>query len=274
MTLFAFMDAVSKHLTATLPVSEIIWVRYVFFTIFGLAIAMRASGFDGLRTNAPVLQGARGLALVTEIALVTLAFRFLQLAEVHAVLAIAPLFVTALAVVFLKERVGLRRWCAVGVGFIGVLIVVRPGLAVFQSASLISLASAVCFSVYLVLTRFASSRDTLGTSTFYAGAVGFVVMSAIVPMHWVTPTLDEWLWLLLASAFGVGAHVSVIRALSLAEASTLQPFNYLLLVWAALIGFLAFGDVPDAATFLGGGIIVASGLYAWHRGRPQKPPQI
>ena len=269
MTLFAFMDAVSKHLTASLPVAEIIWVRYVFFTIFGLALALHMGGFTGVRTNAPILQVGRGLALVTEIALVTFALSFLQLAEVHAVLAVTPLIVTALAVFFLGERVGIRRWCAVAVGFVGVLIVMRPGLAVFQSASLISLASAVSFSVYLVLTRLVSSRDGLGASTFYTGAVGLVVMSVIAPMYWVTPTIDQWLWLLLASAFGVGAHVSVIRALSLSQASTLQPFNYILLVWAALIGFLAFGHVPDAATLIGGGIIVAGGLYAWHRDRPQ-----
>lgn len=267
MVLFASMDAVSKHLVTDLPVVEILWVRFGFFFAFGLVLALRLEGWSALKAHAPFLQIARGLALVTEIGLFTYAFRYLKLVDAHVMAAMTPLMVMASAVPMLKEKVGIRRWAAVSVGFLGVLVILRPGFDVIAPVQLVPLAGAACFALYLVMTRLAARRDSMATSTLYTGMVGFAALSLIAPLEWQAPTGQQWGFLLLASLLGVAAHVSVIKALSLSEASALQPFNYTMLVWAALIGFLVFGDVPDLFTVLGAGIIVLSGLYAWHRER-------
>jgi drug/metabolite transporter (DMT)-like permease len=267
MVLFASMDAVSKHLASSLPVVEILWVRYVFFFLFGLALALRLDGLAAFKTKAPVLQVVRGLALVVEIGLFTYAFRYLKLVDAHVMGAMAPLMVMALAVPLLKERVGIRRWVAVSFGLLGVLVILRPGIAVIDPIQLVPLVAAGCFAFYIVLTRMAARYDSVGTSTLYTGLVGFVVLSVVVPLDWQPPMAEEWGWLLFASLLGIGAHVSIIRALSLSEASALQPFNYTMLVWATLLGFLVFDDLPDNFTIFGAGIIVLSGIYAWHRER-------
>ena len=267
MLFFGSMDAVSKHLTSSLPVIEILWVRYLFFALFGFLLAVHYSGLRGLRTSIPFLQIARGLALVFEIVLFTYAFRYLPLADAHVMAASVPLIVLALAVPILKERVGHRRWFAVVLGFLGVLIILRPGFGNWQPILFLPLLGAFGFAVYLVLTRMAAKFDTIGTSAFYTGLVGLSVLTIFLPLEWKTPTIEEWGWLLLASVLGLCGHISVIKALSIAEASVLQPFFYVVLVWATFLGFVIFGDIPDFITIIGACIIVGSGLYAWYRER-------
>ena len=267
MLFFGSMDAVSKHLTSSLPVIEILWVRYLFFALFGLLLAVHYSGLRGLRTSIPFLQIARGLALVFEIVLFTYAFRYLPLADAHVMAASVPLIVLALAVPILKERVGNRRWIAVVLGFLGVLIILRPGFGNWQPILFLPLLGAFGFAVYLVLTRMAAKFDTIGTSAFYTGVVGLSVLTIFLPLEWKTPTIEEWGWLLLASVLGLCGHISVIKALSMAEASVLQPFFYVVLVWATFLGFIIFDDIPDFITIIGACIIVGSGLYAWYRER-------
>ena len=267
MLFFGSMDAVSKHLTSSLPVIEILWVRYLFFALFGFLLAVHYSGLRGLRTSIPFLQIARGLALVFEIVLFTYAFRYLPLADAHVMAASVPLIVLALAVPILKERVGHRRWFAVVLGFLGVLIILRPGFGNWQPILFLPLLGAFGFAVYLVLTRMAAKFDTIGTSEFYTGLVGLSVLTIFLPLEWKTPTIEEWGWLLLASVLGLCGHISVIKALSIAEASVLQPFFYVVLVWATFLGFIIFDDIPDFITIIGACIIVGSGLYAWYRER-------
>ena len=267
MLFFGSMDAVSKHLTSSLPVIEILWVRYLFFALFGFLLAVHYSGLRGLRTSIPFLQIARGLALVFEIVLFTYAFRYLPLADAHVMAASVPLIVLALAVPILKERVGHRRWFAVVLGFLGVLIILRPGFGNWQPILFLPLLGAFGFAVYLVLTRMAAKFDTIGTSAFYTGLVGLSVLTIFLPLEWKTPTIEEWGWLLLASLLGLCGHISVIKALSMAEASVLQPFFYVVLVWATFLGFIIFDDIPDFITIIGACIIVGSGLYAWYRER-------
>ena len=267
MLFFGSMDAVSKHRTSSLPVIEILWVRYLFFALFGFLLAVHYSGLRGLRTSIPFLQIARGLALVFEIVLFTYAFRYLPLADAHVMAASVPLIVLALAVPILKERVGHRRWFAVVLGFLGVLIILRPGFGNWQPILFLPLLGAFGFAVYLVLTRMAAKFDTIGTSAFYTGVVGLSVLTIFLPLEWKTPTIEEWGWLLLASVLGLCGHISVIKALSMAEASVLQPFFYVVLVWATFLGFIIFDDIPDSITIIGACIIVGSGLYAWYRER-------
>ena len=267
MLFFGSMDAVSKHLTSTLPVVEILWVRYLFFAIFGFLLAVHNSGLSGLKTSIPFLQVGRGLALGFEIILFTYAFRYMPLADAHVMAASVPLIVLALAVPILKEHVGPRRWIAVIIGFLGVLVILRPGFGEWQPILLLPLTGALGFAVYLVLTRMAAAFDSVGTSAFYTGIVGLAVLTIFLPLEWKEPSMEEWCWLIVASVLGLCGHISVIKALSMAEASMLQPFFYVVLVWATFLGFVIFGDVPDLITIGGACIIVGSGLYAWHRER-------
>jgi drug/metabolite transporter (DMT)-like permease len=269
MVLFGSMDAVSKHLTGLLPVPEILWVRYLFFVSFGFILAIYLGGIQGLKTKIITIQVFRGLALVAEIVLFTYSFRYLPLADAHVMAATAPLMVLALAVPILGEKVGNKRWMAVIIGFSGLMIILRPGLGDWRPILLLPLLGAFGFSVYLVLTRMAARYDSVGTSAFYTGLVGFIVLSFMIPTAWQNPTTSEWGWLLMASILGLCAHVSIMKGLSLAEASALQPFNYIVLLWATFLGFLFFDDIPDLMTCLGGLIIVVSGLYAWNRERIQ-----
>ncbi|MBH67830.1 MAG: EamA family transporter [Rhodospirillaceae bacterium] len=267
MLFFGSMDAVSKHLTSSLPVVEILWIRYLFFACFGFALALHFGGLQALKTQIPMLQIYRGLALVFEIVLFTYAFRYMPLADAHVMAASVPLMVLALAVPVLGEKVGRRRWAAVIVGFCGVLLIIRPGFGAWQPIFLVPLVAAAGFSIYLVLTRLASKFDSIGTSTFYTGLVGLVVLTIFVPFEWQTPSGSDWGWLIFASILGLCGHVSVIKALSLAEASALQPFFYVVLVWATFLGYIVFDDIPDIITCLGAFVIVSSGLYAWYRER-------
>ena len=269
MVLFGSMDAVSKHLTGLLPVPEILWIRYLFFVSFGFILAIYLGGIQALKTKIITIQVFRGLALVAEIILFTYSFRYLPLADAHVMAATAPLMVLALAVPILGEKVGNKRWMAVIIGFSGLIIILRPGLGDWRPILLLPLLGAFGFSVYLVLTRMAARYDSVGTSAFYTGLIGFIVLSFMIPTAWQNPTTSEWGWLLMASILGLCAHVSIMKGLSLAEASALQPFNYIVLLWATFLGFLFFDDIPDLMTCLGGLIIVVSGLYAWNRERIQ-----
>ena len=269
MILFGSMDAVSKHLTGLLPVPEILWIRYLFFVSFGFVLAIYLGGIQALKTKIITIQVFRGLALVAEIILSTYSFRYLPLADAHVMAATAPLMVLALAVPILGEKVGNKRWMAVIIGFSGLIIILRPGLGEWRPILLLPLLGAFGFSVYLVLTRMAARYDSVGTSAFYTGLVGFIVLSFMIPTAWQNPTTSEWGWLVMASILGLCAHVSIMKGLSLAEASALQPFNSIVLLWATFLGFFFFDDTPDLMTCLGGLIIVVSGLYAWNRERIQ-----
>ena len=267
MILFAGMDVISKTLVQTLPLAGILWVRYIFYAGFGLILVLKLSGLKGLKSKALSLQWVRGLAMLGDVALFVVSFRFLQLAEAHSIAAIAPLMVTALAVPMLGERVGRRRWTAVLLGFCGVLVILRPGSDIFQPVAILPLIATFSFSIYLVLTKIVSRQDGLGTTVFYPGLIGLVILSLIAPFKWQSPTLEEWSLLVLASLLAVGAHICVIRGLSLSDASLLQPFNYVLLLAAIILGFLVFDHFPDAITLSGAGLVVVSGLYVWWRER-------
>ena len=266
---FAGMDAVSKTLTMDYSVAQILWVRFGFFAAFATFLAWRHGGgiIGQFRTTRPVFQTARALLLVAEIGCFILGFRYLQLAESHSIGAVFPLVITALSALFLGEQVGLRRWTAVGIGFVGMLVILRPGLAVFDVAALLPLAGATMFAVYQVMTKLLSRTDGMITILLYTGWVGFLAMSLFGPFDWKWPDAEGWGLLMLAGLLGSIGHATVIKALEVAPASVLQPFNYTLLVWATAIGFIVFDDLPDLWTVVGAGIIVASGLYVWWRER-------
>lgn len=271
--LFAGMDAVSKTLIADYPVGQILWVRYAFFAGFATALSLRSGGpLAGFRSRRPVLNLMRAGILLAEIACFVLAFRYLPLADTHAIAAVYPLIITVLSALVLGEFVGPRRWAAVGVGFVGVVVILRPGLGVFDPAALIPLAGAALFAVYQILTKIVARTDGMVTILLYTGWVGFAVTSLAGPLQWTPPDLQGWILLPVAGFLGVVGHLILIKALELAPASVLQPFNYTLLVWATAVGWLVFGDLPDGVTIAGATIVVGSGLYTWWRERVRAQP--
>lgn len=265
---FALADAATKALTADYHVVQILWFRFVVFAALGLALARARLGPRLLVTRAPALQVGRGLALLANNAAVFVGFSLIPLADAHAVLAVGPLLVTALSVLFLGETVGVRRWTAVAVGFLGVMVILRPGLGAFEPGALIVLGGAAMFALYQVLTRRVVAVDDASTSIAYAAVIGLIGASLPLPLVWVTPTaVADWGLFAVAAVLAGAAHAMFVQALRLAPASAVQPFIYTILAWSVPLGWVAFGQIPDAPTLIGAAIVVASGLYALHRER-------
>jgi drug/metabolite transporter (DMT)-like permease len=269
MVCFVTMNTVIKSLRGELPVVELAWGRYFFHAALILLLfphripTLLASARKGM-------QILRSLMVLLATVLMFTAVGLMPIADVVAITFVAPLLIVVLSVVILRETVGIRRWAAVAVGFLGVVVMLRPGGGLFAPVALFPLSVALTYAFYQILTRLVSqSADPLNT-LFYSALVGAVVMSAIVPFDWVTPTPVQWAKLALAGLLGGLGHYAIIRAYERAEVSLVAPFAYTELIWATALGFLVFGDLPDIRTFVGAGIIVASGIYIVHRERLAK----
>ncbi len=266
--LFASQDAITKHLTATVSIAQIVFVRFVFFSLFAVVFAARAGGVRmALVTHNGVLQWLRGLLIVAEIAVFALALRYLGVAETHVLFACFPLMVTALSAPLLGERVGWRRWLAVALGFVGTVLILNPGGGVFRIEGLIALAAALLFALYNVLTRKVAARDRVETSLLYFGVVGLMASALAAPFFWRALTGEEIAWLGVLTLTGISGHVLLIKALQWAPAVVLQPFNYFLLVWAIAVGYLVFGEVLSVLDVVGAAVVVGSGLFIAYRER-------
>ena len=208
------------------------------------------------------------MLLVAEVSVFILALRHLPLGDVSAVGSATPLVVLVCAVLFLGERVGKHRWSAVAFGMVGMLMVARPGGSMFGWLTLLPIAGVVMWGIYQVLLRLVSRDDSTATTLLWTGITFFIVTSAIAPWVWQTPHDSQtWAWFFLVGAFNTTAHFALIVAMDRSEASSLQPFSYTVVAWAMLIGWLIFGETPDAWTLSGTALIVAGGLYAVHRER-------
>jgi drug/metabolite transporter (DMT)-like permease len=267
MLCFAGMDAISKWLVADYSVAQMMWIRYILLCLFAWFVVRRQGLRATFRTTRPVLQIVRSLIAVVEGAMFVLAFRYLPLADTHAVAATSPLMVIALGVLFLGERAGAARWLAVAAGFVGVLLIVRPGFRDLEWPLLLPLIGAVMWASYQILTRLASLSDSPGTSLLWSAVVALIATSFVGPLYWQWPTVAAWALMIVISLMGAVAHYALIRALDYAEAGAVQPYAYTLLVWVTILGFVLFGDVPDLWTILGAAIVVASGLYTWRHDR-------
>ncbi len=262
---FSVLNAISKTLSQTFPVIEVIWGRYVFAFIFMLALFLPQSGMNLFRWHNVPSQIVRGLLLFASSFLYFHGIVYLPLATAASISLTSPLVVTALSSKFLGEPVGPRRWAACGIGFIGALIVVRPGHAHFEWHSLLIVASTLCSSLYQLFSRRYGQTERPDASATMATIVGTVAAAPLLPFDWVTPTLG-WHWLLFAGMgvmAGVG-HYFLTIAYSQAPAAVVAPFNYMQLLGAALLGYLVFQDIPDFWTWIGAAVIVSSGLYLGH----------
>ena len=278
MLLAVIMDVIAKHLMESHSVAQVIWARYAFhLAALGLIFGRRYRA--ALRTPRPALQTARSVILVVSTALIFTGLQLIALADVYAVLAIAPLLITALSGPVLGERVGPRRWAGVVAGFVGALIIIRPGSGAMHVAALVPLAAAAMIAVFQLITRLVSHTDPPMTTVAHTPIVGAVAASCVAPFFWTAP--DPLSWGLMAAMGGIGAafQICIVRAYAQAPASAIAPYNFSNLVWAALFGFLVFAEVPDPWTVVGAGVITASGLYVFRRERlrsesPRATPEI
>jgi len=267
LAFFSCSDAASKLMTASLPAVEVAWLRFCVFTLLMLGVTVFSGGRSALRSRRPGLQALRALGVMGSSILFIMGLAFLPMAEATAISFVSPLMVTALSIPILGEVVGWRRWSAVAVGLLGVLIVVRPGTGAFDTAAIFPLLSAASWAVALVVTRKMSGADGPLVALTYAATVGLLVTSAIVPFEWVNPGWREIGLALVTGGASTIAQWLVVLAFQKARASVLAPFSYSQLVWSGLLGFLIFGSVPDGWTLIGAAVIIASGLYTAHRER-------
>lgn len=267
--IFAIQDGLSRHLAGEYNVFMVIMIRYWFFAAFVLSVSARKAG--GLRaaarTTQPLLQTFRALLLVTEICVIIIGFTILGLIETHAVFACYPLLIAALSGPVLGEHVGWRRWSAIAVGFVGVTIILEPGFAVFEPAAIIPLAGALMFALYGLLTRHAARRDTAATSFFWTGVVGAIGMTCVGVWFWEPMARADWGWMGMLCLTGVAGHFTLIKCYEIAEASALQPFVYLQLVFVSIIGVTIFGETIRPNVIIGVAIIVSAGLFTLWRQR-------
>lgn len=264
---FALLDASAKYLVASIGTGLVVFARYAFSLVFVALWLAHQGGVPLLATRHLGLQVARGLLLVVSTGTNFFALHYLQLAQTSAIAFSNPLWVCALSPLLLGEKVGARRWLAVIVGFLGVVMIIRPGTAAFHWAMLVSLASALSTAVYQIATRRVGAADRAITSLFYVSLVGTLAAAPLPPLDWVRPEAWHWWLLPLLGVFGSAGHYMLIQAHRLAPAPVLAPFVYSQIIWMTLIGYLAFADVPDAMTLAGGAVVVASGLYVLYRER-------
>ena len=261
--LFAFLNSMTKHVSQVYPMVMILWFRYLFFGGYGLAIGLRTHRKRAFSSLVPILQITRALLLLAEIGVYVFAFRHLPLAEISAISGAGPIVTMAMSTLILREIISLRQWLIVAFGFIGIVIIVKPGFSSFNPWMLIPLFGTVLWGLYQVLTRLVSQYDGAERTTLFTGTIGFVILCSVLPFYWL-PVDINWLGKFSVLAIlGVAGHSTLIKALTIAPASLLQPFSYVNMVWAVLFGWLFFDTIPEITTFIGSGIIIFSGFYVF-----------
>jgi drug/metabolite transporter (DMT)-like permease len=259
-------DVITKQLASTLPPPEVAWMRYVTFALVIVPFVLIKGGPALLRSQRPSLQVLRGLGMVGSSLMFIQSLPYLPVADATAIFFVSPILIMALSVVVLGESVGWRRWTAAAIGFIGVMIVVRPGTGAFQSAALLPMIGASSWAVGAVVTRKIGGDHAL-TTLAYSALVGSIVLSALMPFYWEMPDpMEIGLGLCMGVLFAIG-HWFIVLAYRHGNASLIAPFSYVQLIWAGSLGYLVFGTVPDSWTITGASIIALSGLYTAYRER-------
>jgi len=259
----AIADAIAKYLAPHINGVQVVWgyVGASLIILLAVTLTRRESIFSLARTRRPLLQVARGACLVCSLSALFVSLRYLPLAVATSVSFTAPLLIVALSGPILGERVGAARWAAVLVGMIGALVVVRPGSDVFHWATLLTILGAFFFALFNIAARILGGVDRPLTTVLYTFVVCTTLVSLAMPMVWVTPSTVQWLLFAVSGLLGFIAHFSMARSMVLADASAVAPLQYVRILWAIGIGFVIFSHVPDLWTLIGGGLIVASGIY-------------
>ena len=260
-----FMDGLAKYLSTDLPVLQIVWSRYFFTVAFTLPFMFFFFRKNLKWTEKPKLQLLRGLILVSANVCFFYSISVISLAKALTLAFIAPLIVTSMSSILLGERVGYRRWTAVIIGFIGSLIVIRPGFVELNLASFAALGTGVLYGFYLIVTRKLHSSDNPLLTLLLTGLVGAIIISCFMPAVWIKPTPNHWYMMFAIGFFASVGHLLLILSLKYADASKLAPFSYFEIVTNIIIGYIVFSDFPDNWTFLGLFIIIFSGIYIFRR---------
>ena len=259
------MDGFAKYLSAELPVLQITWARYFFTVVFTFPLMLFFFKKYLVWTDKPKLQLIRGLILLTANISFFYSISVISLPKALTLAFVAPLVVTAFSPFFLGERVGYKRWTAVIIGFIGSLVVIRPGFLEINLASLAALGTGIMYGFYLIITRKLSSSDNPLLTLLLTGVVGAIIATTFMPFVWVSPTFNQWSIMAAIGLFACIGHLFIILSLKFADASKLAPFSYFEIVTNIIIAYYFFGDFPDSWTFLGLFIIVFSGIYISRR---------
>ena len=261
------LDTTGKYLTRTYPVYQVVWARYVFHVFFMVVLLAPHLGRELVRTRRPDLQLARGLVLTLATFVFFKALSLMPLAEASAIAFLSPVLVTVLAVPLLGERANLATWIALGLGFLGTLLIIRPGTGVFSWNALWPLATALCFATYQIITRKLAGIDRSVSTLFLSALTGAIILSFVAPFHWMPPlSLADGLLFASLGISGSVSHYFLIRAFALAPAPMLAPFVYVQLIMVTLLGYLVFGDFPDGISLAGMAVIVVAGIWLITRG--------
>ena len=266
--LFTGIDTSAKYLNHYMDTLQVVWARYLGAFLVGFIFFNPFFTPGLLRTERPWLQIGRSVLLLLSTVLNIFALRYLQLDETMSILFATPLLVAALSIPFLGESIGPRRWAAIIVGFCGILIITRPGFGNMHPAALLTVIGTICYALYSISTRVLSTTDFSGTTLFYSGLFGAVVMSFVVPFVWSWPAGPlQVVVMIIMGTCGAFGHYLLILAHRLAPASILAPFIYTQIIWVVISGYLVFNDLPNHWTLIGGGVVIASGLYLLYRER-------
>ena len=261
------MDAIAKYLSYSLPILQITWFRFFFSAVITGIFIYLFSRKSFVRSKNIKFQVLRGILLLTSSLLFFYAISVISLAKALTLAFICPLIVTALSPYFLKERVGRRRWTAVIVGFIGVLLVIRPGIVEFNWASLASLGTGLCYAIYLIVTRSLKDTDNGLLTLLFTSIVGTIVLSLYLPFVWINPSLNQLLLAVNMGFIAALAHGLIIISYNFSDASKLAPLGYFEIIPNIIIGYIWFSDLPDKYTILGLLVIIFSGIYVFRRER-------
>ncbi|QIG50706.1 DMT family transporter [Nordella sp. HKS 07] len=273
MLVMPFLDVAAKLLgQQNMPVMESVWARFFCGTLLNLPLVLKNRAVRELKTDIPVTHTVRAALVIASTAFFFLAMYYLPIADTLAIFFVQPLAVTLLSPVILKEQVGLRRWIAVVIGFIGTLIIIRPGFQVLNEGVVLALLSGTTSALYIILTRRISGRTDPIVTMFHTNVAGPIITTLMVGFFWVTPSLEQWGLMLIIAFVAFIGHYLVIAAYHYAEASLLAPMAYAEMIMAVVCGWWFFGDLPDRWTFTGVGILIACAIYISYRERVRGIP--
>jgi len=262
MAILPVIDVIAKHMGQTgMPVMQIVWARLTFGALLTAPFAFRHQGLRSLKPDRPIYHAFRAGFLISATFLFFLSLKTLPIADALAIFFVQPLVLTALSPLILREHVGPRRWAAVCVGFIGTLIIIRPGLGVMNPGSLLALGSGTCLALYFLMTRRISGPQPAMVTTFHTNLLGAAISSLLVLTVWHWPTPMEWLLFVTLAAIANAGHYCIVRAYDHAEASLLAPLAYTEMVTSTILGYLFFGDFPDTWTFVGVAVLISCAIY-------------
>lgn len=264
---FALQDGLSRFLAGNYNVYMIVMIRYWFLFILVVFVASRSQKgvLKTASTNFLLLQILRGILLAFEIIVSVHAFVYIGLINTSAIFSSYPLIATLLSIPILKEVIGWKRFTAILFGFLGVLLILRPGSGIFSLYMFLPVCSAFAFAIYAILTRYVSKMDSPETSFFWTGLVGIIAMTGVGVWFWEQPNAIDWLWILLLCIFSTLGHFLLIKSYDLAAVSIVQPFSYFHLIFISFIGFLMFGEPLTLNIILGSIIVICAGIFTLKR---------